>query len=79
MQNNMDSLVLDFVVYLCRFGVVKVQASQEIVVTFGGPLEMNIKTNDLVLKMIYILVQSTSLYILLSKKLLENNFNFDSS
>ena len=42
MQNNMDSLVLDFVVYLCRFGVVKVQASQEIVETFGGPLEMNI-------------------------------------
>ena len=68
MQNNMDFLVLDFVVYLCRFGVVKVQASQEIVVTFGGPSEMNIKTNDLVLKMIYILVQSTSLYILLSKK-----------
>ena len=50
MQNNMDSLVLDFVLYPCRFGVVKVQASQEIVVTFGGPLEMNIKTNDLVLK-----------------------------
>ena len=50
MQNNMDSLVLDFVLYPCRFGVVKVQASQEIVVTFGGPSEMNIKTNDLVLK-----------------------------
>ena len=50
MQNNMDSLVLDFVVYLCRFGVVKVQASQEIVVTFGGPLEMSIKSNDLELK-----------------------------
>ena len=46
----MDYLVRDFVVYLCRFGAVKVQASQEIVVTFGGPLEMNIKTNDLVLK-----------------------------
>ena len=46
----MDPLVLDFVVYLCRCGVVKVQANQEIVETFGGPLEMNIKTSVLVSK-----------------------------